>query len=122
MDEFGIECASEIFDDSSPLWDNKVVLPRTGLCLPDIMCCGFSERGDKRCLLSIQVKTINEPPSSAKDEHINIYSMVLNTSYPHFFTETDNSKKEYTKIWEYLNKKERIHHLRVLVCWAGFTE
>jgi hypothetical protein len=87
-----IKDACETVNEDSPLWDNHVVLPRTGISLPDILCAG-SDAEQYYCLLSIQVKAWKEKPHvmtlKKKEEkdtkiHMRFDSLIKNVSRTHF--------------------------------------
>jgi hypothetical protein len=136
FDELDIKEASSVLAPSSPLWKNYVVMARTGLSLPDILAAVHNEKGDL-CLLSIQVKawssTISTHKKKAKEVHNNkkedrkyFTEVVANTSCYHFLKGKENDKA-HTAIqanWrEFLEGHAgKVLHLRIIVCWAGFTK
>lgn len=100
------------------------MLARTGLSLPDIMCVGNHESG-ARCLLSIQVKTWESRPlpmsSKDPDNHKRFDWIVKNVSRNHFFRGHPEQRKGFKEHWKGCLEVASIYHLRIIVCWAGFT-
>lgn len=108
---------------ASPLWKDTILLPRTGLSLPDILCVAKHESGS-HCLLSIQVANETPSPPSKDDPKGNdgITTIVENLSRPHFFAGQHSLQTSFSSRWQNcVSKIGPVYHLRVVVCWAGFT-
>ncbi len=139
FDEFQITDAHLAFSTESFLWNHRVFLARTGLSLPDIM---FTSRDDNdfRCFVSIQVKTWVDrlgpfKPRRRKDENDDnnnnakddkkkkrFDSVVLNISRTHFFTGTPTQQAHFQTTWnKVMESFGGIYHVRIIICWAGFT-
>jgi hypothetical protein len=124
-----IDDASEAFNEDSPLWNNHIVLTRTGISLPDILCA-VTDGEQYYCLLSIQVKAWKEKPrvmtlkkSEEKDTkiHLRFDSLIKNVSRTHFLDGQKGVQKRFKEVWNSLLKELAVFHVRVIVCWSGFT-
>lgn len=129
MDEFGIEEAHSAFAYTSPLWSNNILFPRPGSNLPDLLLAAEDDT-ELQCLISIQVKTrcgrlspfLMIPRASDEDEDTRIDCAILSTSRTHFFHKSPQQKL-FRETWKSaLQHLEGICHLRVIICWAGFTD
>jgi hypothetical protein len=133
FDEFGYNKAHSAFGPNSALWEDKVVLARTGLSLPDIM---FTARNDDEvyCLVSIQIKTWKDRISAApKEKNLKpeeeekkketFTDIVLNVSRTHFLHNPNNAHQQldFANTWKETLKKRKAYHVRVIISWAGFT-
>ncbi|KAL6059414.1 hypothetical protein QOT17_014247 [Balamuthia mandrillaris] len=120
MDDFKIPSAEFLRPD---ILQDKVILAKTGLCLPDIL---FTAQTDQvLCLCSIQVKTWRQrlPPDSFSEA-------IHSTSRDWFLkqkrkVQLDNHA-HLQKLWqdqlELLRQKSKsVCHIRFIVSWSGFT-
>jgi hypothetical protein len=124
FNELGIRFAPDAFSVDSPLWTGDLVmLTRTGISLPDILCVG-TDLENGVCLLSIQVKAWKSRPRPLNNDD-GIDHLVKNVSRSHFFR-TKNDKESnvlavFNDHWKKFLKLHPVYHLRIIVNWAGFT-
>jgi hypothetical protein len=122
LNELDIVDAADAFAPSGPLFKKQVLLARTGLALPDILCVASNNERDPQLLLSIQIKTWSDRPSPvASKKEDNFGSIIENTCRTHFFHGHKKQQTKFEEYWKECLSENQIYHLRIVICWAGFT-
>lgn len=128
---FTKETASFIFNPNSPLWEGNIILPRSGVRLPDILlyCQNRNQENGPDCLVSIQLKCQKVPFGDNLNAENSFKRSIMSVNFHHSLTDLDQHQNiDYSgrkTLLNYCNEKfkkqSEMLFLRIIICSGQFT-